>query len=70
MKSFKTISALTFSLLFLITQTSCQVVSDNGSGNNGKHRGWYKNPNNPHNPNTTNPGEGKTKSKSRGNSKK
>lgn len=30
---------------------------------NGLHKGWYKNPNNPHHPNTTNPGHTKQKSK-------
>lgn len=27
---------------------------------NGLHRGWYKNPNNPHHPQTTNPGHTKS----------
>ncbi|WP_147294273.1 hypothetical protein [Pontibacter diazotrophicus] len=28
---------------------------------NGLHKGWYKNPNNPHYPRTTNPGHTKSK---------
>jgi hypothetical protein len=28
---------------------------------NGKHKGWFKNSNNPHHPLTTNPGHTKTK---------
>jgi hypothetical protein len=28
---------------------------------NGLHKGWYKNPNNPHHPRTTNPGHTKQK---------
>jgi hypothetical protein len=33
---------------------------------NGKHKGWYKNPNNPHHPNSTNPGNSKGKGKGKG----
>ena len=33
---------------------------------NGLHKGWYKNPNNPHHPNTTNPGHTKQKGKGKG----
>lgn len=36
---------------------------------NGLHKGWYKNPNNPHHPNTTNPGHTKGKSKGKGKKK-
>ena len=36
---------------------------------NGKHLGWYKNKKNPHNPNTTNPGNNKDKGKSKGKGK-
>jgi hypothetical protein len=31
---------------FLLGQTSCIMLKHD----NGKHKGWYKNPNNPHNP--------------------
>lgn len=38
--------------------------------NNGKHKGWYKNTNNPHHPQTTNPGHTKKDApKSNGKSK-
>ncbi|SFU92479.1 hypothetical protein SAMN04487941_3399 [Pontibacter akesuensis] len=33
------------------------------SSDNGLHKGWYKNPNNPHHPLTTNPGHTKQKGK-------
>ncbi|MFC2087264.1 hypothetical protein ACFLSA_03775 [Bacteroidota bacterium] len=41
--------------------TSCAVYLHK---DNGRHKGWYKNPNNPHNPNSTKPGKVKGKSKS------
>lgn len=37
---------------------------------NGLHKGWYKNPNNPHHPNTTNPGHTKKKGKGKPGKKK
>ena len=37
-------------------------VGDNRK-DNGLHKGWYKNPNNPHHPNTTNPGHTKQNGK-------
>ncbi|CAM3531235.1 hypothetical protein POKO110462_07500 [Pontibacter korlensis] len=40
------------------------IVITNGSRkDNGLHKGWYKNPNNPHHPRTTNPGHTKHKGK-------
>lgn len=42
---------------------SCVVVTE--KHDNGRHNGWYKNPNNPHHPNTTNPGQSKGKGKSK-----
>lgn len=43
--------------------TSC-VIHKNGrvatTHDNGKHKGWTKNTNNPHHPATTNPGHTKT----------
>jgi len=52
----------------LISFSSCVVVKKD----NGKHKGWTKNTNNPHHPLTTNPGHTKSKSseagKSNGNS--
>lgn len=41
------------------------VVVKKGSHDNGLHKGWYKNSNNPHHPRTTNPGH--TKHKGKGN---
>ena len=49
---------LSFSLLF--GATSCVVVYKT---DNGKHKGWYKNRNNPHHPNSTNPGHTKKEHK-------
>lgn len=45
-----------------------QVRVASGQKDNGLHKGWYKNPNNPHHPRTTNPGH--TKQKKKGNGKK
>jgi hypothetical protein len=45
---------------FLFSMTSCVVVA---KSDNGKHKGWYKNPNNPHNPNSMNPGKANGKQK-------
>ena len=57
MKLFKSIFALFFVAIILNSLSSCIVLHPHrNSGNNGKHKGWYKNSNNPHNPNTTNPG--------------
>lgn len=39
----------------LLSTTACVTVKHD----NGKHKGWTKNPNNPHHPNTTNPGHTK-----------
>ena len=61
MKTFKTIATLLLCLVLLFGVTSCVVLVKK---DNGRHKGWFKNPNNPHNPYSTNPG------KSKGNSKK
>ena len=57
-----------------VSLTSCVVVPPVAvKKDNGKHKGWYKNTNNPHNANTTNPGHTKsiakvdTKGKGNGN---
>ena len=39
------------SIMFIFT-TSCLSIKQ-VSHDEGNHNGWYKNPNNPHNPNTT-----------------
>jgi hypothetical protein len=62
MKNLKKSTSLLFLFILLVDLSSCLVVETNGGG----HRGWYKNRNNPHNPNSTNPGHGH----GRGNSKK
>ncbi|WP_219876384.1 hypothetical protein [Pontibacter aydingkolensis] len=41
-----------------------QVRIEGARKDNGLHKGWTKNPNNPHHPNTTNPGHTKQKGKS------
>jgi hypothetical protein len=46
--------------VLLMSQTSCMVFYKK---DNGKHKGWYKNSNNPHHPNSTNPGKSKGNSK-------
>jgi len=48
----KTIKLTSFALLitFFFSTTSCVVFVKK---DNGKHKGWYKNTNNPHNPNST-----------------
>jgi hypothetical protein len=55
--------------LSLICVSSCAVFVG-PKHDNGKHKGWYKNPNNPHNPahGTTQPGP--PKSNGNGNGKK
>jgi len=40
----------------LLSTSSCAVYV---KGDAGQHKGWYKNSNNPHHPNTTNPGHSK-----------
>lgn len=64
MKIFKTFAAVILSIGLLIGVNSCTVSIF--KKNNGKHKGWHKNPNNPHHPNTTNPGHTKDPGKSKG----
>jgi len=45
-------------LLFVAATNSCVVFYKKDNGN---HKGWNKNPNNPHHPNSTNPGHNKQK---------
>jgi hypothetical protein len=53
MKPVKTLAAaILFAALF--SNTSCIVANRTAvRHDNGKHKGWYKNPNNPHNPAST-----------------
>ena len=59
-KSIKILSALLICTALLLSTSSCFVSV---SENNGHHKGWYKNSNNPHNPKSTNPGHSKGKGK-------
>lgn len=52
------IMIITCCALLVLSQTSCLVRKDYG-----KHKGWFKNSNNPHHPNSTNPGHNKGKGK-------
>lgn len=56
MKLFKKLIIMTFCLVLLFSVTSCVVVRKD----NGKHRGWFKNRNNPHHPRTINPENSKS----------
>ncbi|MFL5765567.1 MAG: hypothetical protein ACJ77K_16600 [Bacteroidia bacterium] len=56
MKALK-FQVVTLSFLFICGISSCVVVSKT---DNGKHKGWYKNPHNPHNPLSNNPGHTKS----------
>lgn len=58
MKIFKSIAVLALFAGLAGGSASCVVIKKD----NGKHKGWYKNPNNPHHPNTTNPGHTKAPS--------
>ncbi|MCD6018072.1 MAG: hypothetical protein K0S53_1193 [Bacteroidetes bacterium] len=58
MKLFRSISVLTIALCLMIGSTSCLIFTHHGGGS---PRGSSKNSNNPHHPNTTNPGHTKGK---------
>ncbi len=60
MKQFKTIACIIMLTAFFLSNSSCVVVHGN---DNGKHKGWFKNTKNPHNPNSTNPGKGNGRNK-------
>jgi hypothetical protein len=53
---------LSIAVFFLISSTSCLVFTPHHVGG-GSSRGSFKNSNNPHHPNTTNPGHTKGKRK-------
>jgi ABC-type oligopeptide transport system substrate-binding subunit len=59
---FKIIAILAFCPGLLFSTTSCAVYTQESAG---KHKGWYKNSNNPHHPNSTNPGKSEGKSESK-----
>ena len=62
----KRLFALLVIIGFSLSLDSCKIVS---TGNQGKHKGWFKNTNNPHNPNSTNPGQKKKSEKGKGKDK-
>ncbi|NDK56984.1 hypothetical protein [Pontibacter fetidus] len=54
----------------ILSRKSVRIgTSGTARKDNGLHKGWYKNPNNPHHPNTTNPGHTKSKGKGKGKKK-
>lgn len=65
MKKFRTILSIALCMIFLVGTTSCAVRVQEGHvhRDQGNHRGWYKNSNNPHHPQSTNPGHEKSKGK-------
>ncbi len=71
MKLFRSAFALFLVFALLLGSTSCIVFHPRSAPrtDNGGHRGWYKNRNNPHNPNTTNPGHSGNPGKSKGKGK-
>ena len=58
MKTFRTFVILALCIGLLFNTTSCVVLV---TKDNGKHKGWFKNPHNPHHPHSTNPGKSKGK---------
>jgi len=60
MKKAKIVALVVLYLGLLISVPSCTVFAKPGSGH---HKGWNKNPNNPHHPHSTNPGKGHGKHK-------
>lgn len=62
MKNLRLVVIMIVLTTFLFSTTSCVVYP---KSNNGQHNGWFKNRNNPHNQNNTNPGKSKGKSKNR-----
>ncbi len=60
MKTIKNFAFVLFLSIFLGSLQSCLIFETTTSRkDNGNHNGWYKNSNNPHHPNTTNPGHNK-----------
>lgn len=60
MKSLSRIIIGTLFAGYIASLSSCTVTFRH---DNGKHKGWFKNPKNPHNPRTTNPKPPKKKGK-------
>ena len=57
-KIVKMVTVLLVSAGLMLGASSCAVFV---KGDNGQHKGWYKNSNNPHHPNSTNPGKSEGK---------
>ena len=62
MKILRIIAILGLCIGLLGSMTSCFVLVERDSG---KHPGWFKNSNNPHHPNSTNPGHSDGKSRNK-----
>ena len=60
MKTVRRLPILIFCLTLLLSMSSCAVLVRN---DNGRHKGWNKNSNNPHHTQSTNPGHHKEKQK-------
>lgn len=60
------LSLLLLAVAVVLSLTTCTGIKISGKKDNGKHKGWYKNTNNPHHPLTTNPGHTKSKPASSG----
>jgi hypothetical protein len=54
MKTIRTVVIFVMCIGLLFSATACVVMTPKDNGN---HKGWYKNSNNPHHPNSTNPGK-------------
>ena len=62
----KVVRLLLISIMVMVLSTSCVVVRPvELKTNNGLHKGWYKNPKNPHNPSHFDKEKSKKKSNSR-----
>lgn len=65
MKLSRPIFVLSIALCLLISSTSCLVFTPYHVDGSSSRRGSFKNSNNPHTPNTTNPGHTKNKGKNK-----
>jgi hypothetical protein len=63
MKKIIKITLLLLCTGLFISLTSCAVLVPAPKKDNGKHKGWYKNSNNPHNPRHENHQDDQNKSK-------
>jgi len=64
MKTFRALAMLLLCMGLLFSTSSCAVFV---TRDNGHHRGWHKNPNNPHHSYSTNPGKSKGSYKNQNN---